>query len=150
MKGTRCALQARAVCGPASLIQPKRHEGLPIEAKELAITAARIADEKRGEDILVLHVTEQLKVADYFVLITGANRPHARALCNELHVRLKALGERHLPLEGADLGWWVVLDYGDVVVHVMQPEAREYYDLERLYAECPRVEWQDAQALGTA
>ncbi len=87
---------------------------------------------------------ERLKVADYFVLVTGQNRTHVRAIFSELHVRLKAVGERHQPVEGADLGWWVVLDYGDVVVHVMQPEAREFYDLDRLYGDCPRVEdWMD-------
>jgi ribosome-associated protein len=87
-------------------------------------------------------VADRLKVADYFVLITGQNRTHVRALTNELHVRLKALGERHQPLEGAELGWWVVLDYGDVVVHVLQPEAREYYDIEHLYQDSPRVDWR--------
>lgn len=101
-----------------------------------------MADQKRGEDIRVLEVTEKLKVADYFVVVTGVNRPHVRALFDELHVRLKAAGERHQPAEGTDLGWWVVLDYGDVVVHLMQPEAREYYDLERLYGDCPAVDWQ--------
>ncbi len=85
-------------------------------------------------------MSERLKVADYFVVITGQNRPHVRALYNELHVRLKAMGERHQPVEGADLSWWIVLDFGDVVVHLMQPEAREFYDLDRLYGDCPRLE----------
>jgi ribosome-associated protein len=80
-------------------------------------------------------------VADYFVFITGLNRTHVRALANELHVRLKALGERHLPIEGQALSWWVVLDFGDVVVHVLQPEARSYYDFDRLYQDCPRLDW---------
>ena len=88
---------------------------------------------------------EQLKVADYFVLVTGKNRPHVRAIYDELHVRLKAAGERHRPVEGADLGWWVVLDYGDVVVHVFQDEARSFYDLERLYSECPTVDWESIE-----
>lgn len=84
----------------------------------------------------------RLRVADYFVLATGQNRNHVRALQDEIHVRLKELGERHRPIEGAELGWWVVLDYGDVVVHLFQPEARSYYGLELLYADCPRVEWR--------
>lgn len=73
------------------------------------------------------------------------SRPHVKALFNEFHVRLKAAGERHLPAQGNDLGWWVLLDYGDVVVHVMQPEAREYYELDRLYGECPTLEWRDVE-----
>ncbi len=84
-------------------------------------------------------------MADYFVIVTGVNRPHVRALFDELHVRLKAAGERHMPSEGTDLGWWVVLDYGDVVVHLMQPEAREYYAIETLYADCPTVDWENVE-----
>ena len=74
--------------------------------------------------------------------ISGTSRPHVKALTNELHVRLKAAGETHGKAEGADLGWWVLLDYGDVVAHVLQPEAREYYDLDRLYGDCPLLDWQ--------
>jgi ribosome-associated protein len=84
-----------------------------------------------------------LKVADYFVVATGQSRAHVRGIYEELHVRLKALGEHHLPVQGADLGWWVVLDYSDVVVHILQPDARSFYDLDRLYDECPRVPWSE-------
>ena len=94
---------------------------------------------------MVLDVADKLKVADYFVLCTGLNRPHVRALYNELHVRLKAAGEQHRPVEGHEIGWWVVLDYGDVVVHVMQPEAREYYGIEHLYADCPKLDWTEVE-----
>ncbi|MBL8861605.1 MAG: ribosome silencing factor [Planctomycetes bacterium] len=104
--------------------------------------AARIADEKKGVDIRVYDVSEQIKVADYFVLVTGTSRPHVRAIHDEIHARLKALGERHAPAEGAELGWWVLLDYSDVVVHVLQPEAREYYALDTLYGECPELDWR--------
>jgi len=90
-------------------------------------------------------VSEHLRVADYFVVVTAQNRPHVRALVTELHVRLKAAGEKHTPTEGGDLGWWVVLDYGDVVVHVMQKEAREFYDLEHLYADAPRLDWKTVE-----
>lgn len=111
-----------------------------IDAKQLAVAAARIADEKKGETIQVIEVGDQLKVADFFVIVSGTSRAHVKALYNELHVRLKAGGHQHLRPEGVELGWWVVLDYGDVVVHVLQPEARVYYDIERLYADCPRVD----------
>lgn len=84
-------------------------------------------------------------MADLFVLVTGQNRTHVRALFDELHVRLKAMGEVHRPVEGAELGWWIVLDYGDVIVHIFQPEAREYYDLERLYGDSPRVDWRSVE-----
>lgn len=87
-------------------------------------------------------MTDRLRVTDYFVLVTGQNRTHVRALYNELHVQLKALGEQHRPVEGADLGWWVVMDYSDVVIHIFQDEARAFYDLEHLYHDCPRLDWQ--------
>jgi ribosome-associated protein len=74
------------------------------------------------------------------VIITGHSRPHVKAIADELQVRLKGLGERHCRMEGADLGWWVLLDYIDVVIHVLQPEAREYYDLDGLYTQCPKVD----------
>ena len=87
-------------------------------------------------------VEERLKVADYFVLATGQNRNHVRAIQDEIHVRLKRLGERHRPIEGSELSWWVVLDFTDVVVHLLQPEARAYYGIESLYADCERVDWR--------
>jgi ribosome-associated protein len=84
-------------------------------------------------------------VADYFVVVTATSRPHVKALYNELHVRLKAAGELHARPEGLDLGWWVLLDYGDVVVHILQDEARAYYGLDTLYSECPRTEWREVE-----
>ncbi len=60
----------------------------------------------------------------------------------ELHSRLKSLGEFHSKAEGLQDAWWVLIDYLDVVVHVLQPEAREYYDLDRLYGDCPNMEWR--------
>jgi ribosome-associated protein len=116
-----------------------------MDAKTLAALAAHIADEKKAEDIQVFDVDERLKLADYFAVITGQNRTHVRALVNELHVRLKAMGERHQRPEGQDLGWWVVLDYGDVVVHVLQRDAREYYDLDHLYGDCPLLDWREVE-----
>jgi ribosome-associated protein len=76
------------------------------------------------------------------VLVTGSSRPQVKAIHDEIHIRLKALGERHSRVEGTDLGWWILLDYSDVVVHVLQPEAREYYALDQLYGECPELDWQ--------
>jgi ribosome-associated protein len=65
-----------------------------------------------------------------------------RALQNELHMGAKALGVRHHRVEGEGLHWWVVMDFGDVVVHLLQPEARAYYDLDRLYGDCARLDWE--------
>jgi ribosome-associated protein len=103
----------------------------------MAALAVRLAEAKKGVDIKVYDVSEHIRIANYFVLVTGLSRPHVKAITSEIHARFKELGERHAKAEGADLGWWVLLDFVDVVVHVMQPEAREYYALDQLYADCP-------------
>jgi len=90
-------------------------------------------------------VADRFKVADYYVIATGTSRPHVKALYDELHVRLKAAGEMHRPVEGADLGWWILLDFGTVVVHLLQPDAREYYDLDHLYGECEELDWRSIE-----
>jgi ribosome-associated protein len=90
----------------------------------------------------VLDVSGETRVTDLFVLVTGLSRPQVKAIYQELHVRLKAAGETHGRAEGVELGWWVLLDYGDVVVHLMQPEAREYYDLDGLYGEAEEIDWR--------
>jgi len=106
----------------------------------IAAVAALVAEQKKGTDIRIYDVSEHLRVADYFVLVTGHSRPHVKAIYDEIHVQLKALGEKHSKTEGTDLGWWVLVDYVDVVIHVLQPEAREYYDIDGLYAECHQLE----------
>jgi ribosome-associated protein len=68
-----------------------------------------------------------------------------KAIHQELHVRLKAVGETYRRAEGADACWWVLLDYGDVVVHILQAEARDFYDLDQLYAESPKLDWEKVE-----
>lgn len=113
-----------------------------IESLDIACAAASLAHEKKGLDVRVLDVREHIKVAEYFVIVSGTSRPHVRAIQQEIHVRLKAAGVHHGREEGGDLGWWVLMDYGDVIVHVMQPEAREYYDLDALYRDAATVAWE--------
>ena len=79
-------------------------------------------------------------------MCTGLSRAHVRALYEEIHVQLKAAGEHHMPVQGADLGWWIVVDYTDVVVHILQPDARAFYDIDGLYDGCPLLEWTPADA----
>jgi len=90
----------------------------------------------------VLDVGGHTQVADYFVIVSGLSRPQVKAIYNDIHVRLKAAGETHGRAEGDDLGWWVLMDYGSVVVHIMQPEARDYYDIDGLYGEAEEVDWR--------
>ncbi|MCE9595721.1 MAG: ribosome silencing factor [Planctomycetes bacterium] len=113
-----------------------------MDSQQLAALAAHISDLKKGVDIRVLDVQEQIQIADYFVVVCGLSRPQLRALHKELHVQLKLAGAGHEHAEGVELGWWILMDYGDVVVHLMQPEAREYYDLDGLYRDCPDIDWR--------
>lgn len=89
-------------------------------------------------------MTQQIKLADYFVIVSGQSRPQIKAIGQELRARLKAAGVAPARIEGTDLGWWVLMDYGDVIVHLMQPESREYYDLDGLYGECNEIDWRAA------
>lgn len=93
----------------------------------------------------VLELDGPNRIADYVVVASGRSRPQIKALYNELHTRLKAAGETHSRAEGVELGWWVLLDFGDVVVHLMQPEAREYYDIEGLYREAREIDWRSVE-----
>ncbi len=126
--------------------EPNSLTGDPeIESRQLAAAAAHLAEGKKAGEIRVLDVADQLKFADYFVLVTASSRPQVRAIYNELHTRLKAAGEHHARAEGVELGWWILLDYGDVVVHILQPEARSYYDLDTLYGESKELDWRSVE-----
>ena len=106
--------------------------------------AARAAADKRGEDTLVLEVGEVLAITDAFVITSGSNRRQVLTIAEEVEARVKeGGGPSPLRIEGLTEGQWVLLDYGDFVVHVFLSETRRYYDLERLWADAPVIEWDD-------
>ena len=106
------------------------------------LVAARAADAKSGADTVVLAVGEQLAVTDAFVITSASNARHVRTLAEEIERAVKvASGRSPNRVEGLDDARWVLLDYGDFVVHVFLDEARTYYDLEHLWAGVPRVPW---------
>ena len=108
--------------------------------------AAAIAD-KKGEDILLLDVSDLVVVTDVFVIATGTSTRHVKTLVEEVEMHLKSGSDRRvLRREGEDHGKWVLLDYGDVIVHVFDQETRDFYDLERLWADAPRTEVETATA----
>ena len=114
-----------------------------MESKELALTCARLADNKKAEDITLLDLRELSSVADYFVIVTGANEPHLRAIVDEIIERLKENHSiRPFSTEGARVTPWVVLDLIDVLVHVMNDKFRELYDLEGLWGDAKRIEFE--------
>jgi ribosome-associated protein len=107
-------------------------------------TAARAAASKLGEDTLVLDVREVLAITDAFVITSGRNRRQVLTIAEEVEAQVKAVGGPS-PLRGEGLtdGQWVLIDYGDFVVHVFLAEVRRYYDLERLWADAPVLEWDE-------
>jgi ribosome-associated protein len=115
-------------------------------ARSLAVVAARAAADKKGESTVVLEMGPLLAVTDAFVITSGGNPRQVRTIADEVEEQVKAAGAGgpHR-VEGLDDARWILLDYGDVVVHVFLDEARRYYDLERLWADAPRLAWQNGQ-----
>lgn len=100
----------------------------------------KLLDESHAEDLRVLDVRDVSSVADFFVLATGTSTPHLRALAEQMHVSLKDEGIKPLKIGGDAGSGWTVVDYADVVVHVMTPELREFYALEQLWSDAKTVE----------
>jgi ribosome-associated protein len=110
-----------------------------------AATAAEAADSKLGQDTVVLAMTELFGVVDAFVITSAANTRHVRTLVEEIERSIKAAHELAPGrVEGLQDATWVLMDYGDFIVHVFLQETREYYDLEHLWSGAPRVEWRSA------
>ena len=111
------------------------------ESRELALLAAEAAAEKKAEDLMVIDVAETLVITAYFVLATGRTDRQVRTIADEVEKVLRErAGVKPLGREGERDARWVLLDFGDVVVHVFQPEEREFYRLEKLWSDAPRVE----------
>lgn len=104
-----------------------------MEAKMKADLVVKALDDKKASDIEVLDVAEQTSLAEYFVIASCQSTTQVRACADEVEEQLKEAGEEMYHREGYRGGAWILLDYGDVVVHVMQEETREFYDIERLW-----------------
>ncbi|MBQ3692412.1 MAG: ribosome silencing factor [Clostridia bacterium] len=110
---------------------------------ELAKEAAKALDSKRGTDIKVIKVEEVSVIADYFVIATGHSSTQVKALADEAEYRLKELGESVSHIEGHRNDSWILLDYIDVIIHVFSEESREYYDLDRMWADGEEIDISD-------
>ena len=107
-------------------------------SRECAIIAAQAADEKKATDIMVQEVRELIGVTDYFVIVTAANNRQVEAIIDEIEEQLRERAHvKPLHREITSDGSWSLLDYGDIIVHVFQPETREYYRLEALWNDAP-------------
>ena len=124
---------------------PGNPAGIP-GSKEVAVAAARAAAAKQGTDIAILDVHELIVITDFFVIASGSSDRQVRTIVDEVEKAVRERGVRPVRREGETENRWVLLDYVDVVVHVFADEEREYYDLERLWRDAPRVTWQDSDA----
>jgi ribosome-associated protein len=111
-----------------------------MDSKKLALLCRELADNKKAENIVILDLRELSSVADYFVICTGTSEPHLRAIVEAITDRLReSHGERPRAMDGTLHTAWVVLDFFDVIVHVMRADVREHYDLEGLWGDAPRL-----------
>ncbi|MEN2740831.1 ribosome silencing factor [Microbacterium sp. X-17] len=108
-------------------------------AVDMLQLAARAADAKGGEDLVALDVSGPLPLVDIFLLVSGRNERNVAAIADEIEERLLEAGHKRLRREGRQEARWVLLDFGDLVVHVFHDEERTYYGLERLWKDCPVV-----------
>ena len=111
--------------------------------KEIAYAVTKALDEKKGMDIKLLKIDKVSSLADYFLICTGTSNTHVRTLCDYAEFVLEELGEPMLGREGHRGNSWELLDYGTIVVHVFTGEAREFYNLERLWADAETVDISD-------
>jgi ribosome-associated protein len=107
------------------------------------LVAARTAEENRGRDITILDLRELTSTFDFFVIASGSSRRQLHAMSEEIdHALEQGLGDRRLGIEGYEQSRWILLDYGDVVVHLFEPETRAYYALEELWGQAKRVPFE--------
>ena len=114
------------------------------DARAVALVAAEAAAEKKGNDVAILHVGDVLGIIDIFVLVSGANVRQVKTIVDEVEKAITEFdGSKPISIEGLGDASWVLLDYGDVVVHVFLDETRAYYDLDRLWADVPHLDVPD-------
>ena len=111
-----------------------------IDSKQLAEHIASLLDKKKAHDVKILRVTEKTVIADYFVIAGGTSSTQVKALADEVEYQIGVNdGIKPANVEGRGTGGWILLDYENVLVHVFDPKMREFYNLEKLWAECEEV-----------
>lgn len=121
-----------------------------MESKDLAFEIARIIDDRKGHDIVLLDLRGVADIAEFFVIATGDSNRMVDAIVDEIENRLRPHDIRAFAIEGREDNTWDLMDFGSVVVHVFQPEARSFYRLERLWGDAPRIEYNEGDVTETA
>lgn len=118
------------------------------DARELALVAANAAADKKASDVVVLDVSDQLVITDCFVIASAPNERQVGAIVDNVEEKMRDAGTKPVRREGAREGRWVLLDFVDVVVHVQHAEERAFYGLERLWKDCPRIDFDPDEGVG--
>ena len=113
-----------------------------ISGHDRACLAAKVAADNKGKDILVLDLRGITPMFDYFVLSTGSSRRQVHTIVEETDAALRNVGDTRMSVEGYDTSKWIVQDYGDVLTHTFDPDTRDYYKLEELWADAKRIDWE--------
>jgi len=121
---------------------PVRRATSKNSARRFAVQAARLAEDCNGSEIIVLDLRHVSPVTDFFVISTGTSGRQMRTTAEELAAYGKSVGQPVWHIEGKETGQWIVLDFVDVVVHLFDQDRRHYYDLELIWGDAPRVNWQ--------
>jgi len=117
--------------------------GMTASSKKKSLTSIHAALEKKAEDIVLLNMKGIVSYADYFLICNGRSDRQVQAIAQSIETALKKLGYQALGIEGMSHGRWVLIDYGDVIVHVFQESIRGFYDIEGLWVDAPRVDIED-------
>jgi ribosome-associated protein len=135
LKSAQDALVSRAV--------DRRNPDRLNRAFARAKLAAKIAEDNRAKDILLLDLRGATPLLDFFVIATANSRRQANAVASEIDAEMKKIGEHKLGLEGSEEGRWILIDYGDFVVHLFSGDGRSYYALEEIWGDAPQLSWHD-------
>lgn len=111
-----------------------------MSSEDLATKIVKVLDSKKGIDITGIDIRELTTIGDYFLLVTGTSSPHVKALAEEVEDTLSKEGIEPRRIEGAQSATWILMDYQDVILHVFTKETREFYNMERLWADAPRMD----------
>ncbi len=120
--------------------QPRSQEASTVEPEDAVLIAAHAAGEKKATDMVLLDLRTVASFTDFFLICTGASTRQVQAISNAIEETLRKNGKRPLHIEGYSSAEWILLDYGDFLVHVFSPASRRFYDLERLWRDAKRVE----------
>jgi ribosome-associated protein len=112
-----------------------------LDSREIAILCARIADDKKAEDILIFDVKNLTFIADFFVICSGLNSRQLQSIAGEIELKLHSYGIHWVGIQGYSDARWILMDYGDVIVHLFDRDMRHFYDLELLWGDAQKLPW---------